>query len=160
MQKISACLWFDDKAEEAAQFYTSIFPNSKIKQVARYSDSAANQSGRPKGSVMTVAFVIEGQEFLALNGGPIYKFTPAISLMVHCENQQEIDQYVEKLTAGGELGPCGWLTDKFGISWQIVPTVLPELLKDASKAEAVMASIMQMKKLDIETLKKAHAGVK
>jgi predicted 3-demethylubiquinone-9 3-methyltransferase (glyoxalase superfamily) len=151
-------LWFDNQAEEAARFYTSIFKNSKIKSVTRYGDAGAQASGRPKGSVMTVSFEIEGQEFVGLNGGPVFKFSEAISFVVNCKTQDEVDEMWAKLTAdGGEPGPCGWLKDKFGLSWQVVPTMLSELLesKDAKKAERVMAAMLQMSKLDIETLEQA-----
>lgn len=121
MQKITPCLWFDDKAEEAVNFYASVFNKSKIKDVTRYGEAGAKVAGRPKGTVMTVTFELEGQEFMALNGGPVFKFSPAISLMVHCETQEELDELWEKLSSGGEKGQCGWLTDKYGVSWQIVP---------------------------------------
>jgi predicted 3-demethylubiquinone-9 3-methyltransferase (glyoxalase superfamily) len=158
MQKITPMLWFDNQAEEAARFYTSIFKNSKIKSVTRYGDAGAQAAGRPKGSVMTVSFEIEGQEFVGLNGGPVFKFSEAISLVVNCKTQDEVDEMWTKLTAdGGEPGPCGWLKDKYGLSWQVVPTVLFELLesKDAKKAERVMAAMLKMSKLDIEALEQA-----
>jgi len=157
MQKISPCLWFDDNAEEAVSFYTSIFKNSRIKSIARYGEAGAEVSGRPKGTVMTVTFELEGQEFMGLNGGPVFKFSPAISLMVYCKAQEEVDELWEKLSNGGEKGQCGWLTDKYGVSWQIVPTVLGEMMqdKDAKKSERVMKALLQMKKIDIETLKSA-----
>ena len=158
MQKITTMLWFDNQAEEAARFYTSIFKNSKIKSVTRYGDAGAQASGRPKGSVMTVSFEIEGQEFVGLNGGPVFKFSEAISFVVNCKTQDEVDEMWAKLTAsGGEPGPCGWLKDKYGLSWQVVPTVLSELLesKDAKKAERVMAAMLKMSKLDIEALEQA-----
>ncbi len=158
MQKIIACLWFDDKAEEAVNFYVSIFRNSKIGSINRYGEEGANISGRPKGTVMTVTFQLEGQEFMALNGGPLFKFTEAISFMVNCKTQEEIDEFWEKLSVGGEEGPCGWLKDKYGLSWQIVPVVLGEMLqdKDAKKSERVMKVLLQMKKIDIQSLKKAY----
>jgi predicted 3-demethylubiquinone-9 3-methyltransferase (glyoxalase superfamily) len=158
MQKITPLLWFDDKAEEAANFYASIFKDSMVGRVTRYGDEAAKASGRPKGSVMTVSFRIEGQEFVALNGGPHFTFSPAISFVVNCRTQQEVDELWEKLSAGGEQQQCGWLRDKYGVSWQIVPTVLPELLSDPDpeKSRRVMAAILQMNKLDIETLRRAH----
>jgi predicted 3-demethylubiquinone-9 3-methyltransferase (glyoxalase superfamily) len=157
MQKLTPCLWFDDKAEEAVKFYASIFKNSKIKSITRYSEDAAKVSGRPKGSVLTVAFQLAGQEFLALNGGPIFKFTEAVSFIVNCETQAEIDRLWEKLSEGGEKGQCGWLKDKYGLSWQIVPTVLGKMLqdKDARKSERVMSALLQMKKLDIKRLEQA-----
>ena len=156
MKGFRPCLWFDDKGEEAARFYTSIFKNSKIGTIARYGDAASNAAGRPKGSVMTVAFTLNGQEFLALNGGPLFKFSEAISFMVNCENQKEIDEYWGKLSEGGEEGPCGWLKDKYGLSWQIVPADLDEWMKDPKAAERVMAAVLKMKKLDINTLKEAY----
>jgi predicted 3-demethylubiquinone-9 3-methyltransferase (glyoxalase superfamily) len=158
MQKITNCLWFDDKAEEAARSYVSLFKNSKILNVTRYGDAAANASGRPPGTVMTVTFQLEGQDFMALNGGPHFKFTEAISLIVNCETQAEVDELWEKLSAGGEKSQCGWLKDKYGLSWQIVPRVLSEMLqdKDAKKTERVMAAVMQMTKLDIAALKRAY----
>src|SRR6266581_4436293 len=160
MQKITPFLWFDDKAEEAVSFYTSIFKNSKIVKIARYGDAGAQVSGRPKGTVMTVAFQLEGQQFVALNGGPQFKFTEAISFVVNCETQEEVDYYWEKLSAGGKEVQCGWLKDKFGLSWQIVPTVLGELLsdKDAAKAQRVMQAMLKMVKLDIKKLKQAAKG--
>jgi predicted 3-demethylubiquinone-9 3-methyltransferase (glyoxalase superfamily) len=158
MQKITPCLWFDDKAEEAVNFYASVFNKSKIKDVTRYGEAGAKVAGRPKGTVMTVTFELEGQEFMALNGGPVFKFSPAISLMVHCETQEELDELWEKLSSGGEKGQCGWLTDKYGVSWQIVPAVLGEMLQDknAERSERVMGALLQMNKLDIETLKRAY----
>jgi len=157
MQKITPFLWFDDKAEQAATFYTSIFKNSKIGKVARYDESGEKASGRPKGSVMTVEFELDGREFVALNGGPHFKFTEAISFVVNCETQEEVDYYWEKLSTGGKEVQCGWLKDKFGLSWQIVPTVLGELLsdKDAAKAQRVMQAMLKMVKLDIKKLKQA-----
>ena len=158
MQKITPCLWFDDKAEEAVNFYASVFNKSKIKDVTRYGEAGAKVAGRPKGTVMTVTFELEGQELMALNGGPVFKFSPAISLMVHCETQEELDELWEKLSSGGEKGQCGWLTDKYGVSWQIVPAVLGEMLQDknAERSERVMGALLQMNKLDIETLKRAY----
>jgi predicted 3-demethylubiquinone-9 3-methyltransferase (glyoxalase superfamily) len=158
MQKITPFLWFDDKAEQAATFYTSIFKNSKIVNIARYGDAGAEVSGRPKGTVMTVAFQLEGQEFVALNGGPQFKFTEAISFVVNCQTQQEVDEYWEKLSDGGQEVQCGWLKDKYGLSWQIVPTILSEMLSDPDpkKAEKVMKAMLQMKKIDIKGLKQAY----
>jgi predicted 3-demethylubiquinone-9 3-methyltransferase (glyoxalase superfamily) len=158
MQKITPFLWFDDKAEQAATFYTSIFKNSKIVNIARYGDAGAEVSGRPKGTVMTVAFQLEGQEFVALNGGPQFKFTEAISFVVNCQTQQEVDEYWEKLSDGGQEVQCGWLKDKYGLSWQIVPTILSEMLSDPDpkKAERVMKAMLQMKKIDIKGLKQAY----
>ncbi len=160
MQKITPDLWFDNSAEEAAKFYTSIFKNSKIIDVARYGEAGAKVSGRPKGTVMTVIFEIEGQRFMALNGGPVFKFSPAISFLVNCETQEEVDDLWEKLSQGGEKEQCGWLKDKYGVSWQIVPNALGEMLqdKDAKKSERVMEAMLQMKKIDVEGLKKAYAG--
>jgi predicted 3-demethylubiquinone-9 3-methyltransferase (glyoxalase superfamily) len=160
MQKITPFLWFDSNAEEAAKFYTSIFKNSKIIDIAHYGESAAAASGRPKGTVMIVSFDIEGQLFMALNGGPVFKFSPATSFLVNCESQEEVDDLWEKLSIGGEKEPCGWLKDKFGVSWQIVPNVLGEMLqdKDAKKSERVMEALLQMKKIDIQSLRKAYAG--
>jgi len=158
MQQITPCLWFDDQAEEAVNFYVSIFKDSKVGRIARYGEAGAEVSGRPKGTVMTVEFQLEGQEFLALNGGPIFKFTEAISFIVNCETQEKIDEMWEKLSKGGEKWQCGWLKDKYGLSWQIVPPVLSEMLqdKDAEKTERVMKAMLQMKKLDIKTLKQAY----
>ena len=158
MQKITPCLWFDDKVEEAVNFYVSTFKNSKVGSIARYGEAGAKVSGRPKGSVMTVTFELEGQEFLALNGGPHFKFSEAISFMVNCETQEKIDEMWEKLSAGGEKGQCGWLKDKYGLSWQIVPPVLGEMLQDknSAKSERVMKAMLQMHKLDIKTLRQAY----
>lgn len=158
MQKITPCLWFDDNAEEAVKFYVSIFKNSRIGSIARYGEAGAQVSGRPKGSVMTVTFRLDGQEFMALNGGPLFKFTEAVSLIVNCKTQTEVDGLWEKLSEGGAKGQCGWLKDKYGLSWQIVPTVLGRMLqdKDARKSERVMAALLQMTKLDIAGLKQAY----
>ena len=157
MPKITPFLWFDDRAEEAVNFYVSIFKNSKIGSITRYGDEAAEVSGRPKGTVMTVTFQLEGQEFMALNGGPHFKFTEAISLLVNCKTQEEVDELWEKLSEGGEKGQCGWLKDKYGLSWQIVPTVLGEMLqdKDARKSERVMNALLKMNKIEIKALKQA-----
>jgi len=154
MQKITPFLWFDDKAEEAANFYVSIFKNSKIVNIARYGEAGPG----PAGTVMTVTFQLEGQEFIALNGGPQFKFTEAISFSVDCKTQEEVDELWEKLAAGGEEGPCGWLKDKYGLSWQINPTVLGEMLSDPDpeKSQRVMKAMLQMKKIDIEGLKQAY----
>ena len=160
MQKISPCLWFDDQGEEAAKFYTSIFKDSKIGDVTRYGKEGYEIHGREEGTVMTVEFEIEGQKFLALNGGPIFKFNEAISFQVYCETQEEVDYYWEKLTEGGDekAQQCGWLKDKYGVSWQIVPTILIKMLKDkdSQKSQRVMKAMLQMHKLDISTLKKAY----
>jgi len=154
MQKISPCLWFDGKAEEATSFYCSVFKNSKIVNTMRYGDAGPG----PKGSVLAVTFELEGQEFMALNGGPQYHFTPAISLFVKCKTQQEVDALWDQLLEGGQAQQCGWLTDKFGVSWQIVPTVLGEMLQDPDpqKSKRVMEAMMGMVRLDIERLKRAY----
>jgi predicted 3-demethylubiquinone-9 3-methyltransferase (glyoxalase superfamily) len=156
-QKITPFLWFNNQAEEAAKFYTSIFKNSRIGNVARYDQAAEKVSGRPAGSVMTVEFQLEGQDFIALNGGPHFKFTEAISFVVSCKTQAEVDKFWKKLSAGGKEVQCGWLKDKYGLSWQIVPTVLGELLsdKDAAKSHRVMQAMLKMVKLDINKLKQA-----
>jgi predicted 3-demethylubiquinone-9 3-methyltransferase (glyoxalase superfamily) len=163
MQKITPFLWFKDNAEEAAKFYTSIFKNSKIGRILRYSEEVAevSQSGQPAGSVLTIEFEIEGQKFVALNGGPQFKFNESISFVVNCETQKEVDYFWEKLTAdGGGESQCGWLRDKFGVSWQVVPTVLIDMLhdKDAKKSERVMKAMLQMQKIDIEKLEAAYRG--
>ena len=159
MQKITPFLWFDDQAEEAAKFYTSIFKNSKVGKITRYGESAEKAARRPAGSVMTVEFELEGQKFTALNGGPVFKFNESISFVVNCDTQEEVDYFWEKLSAdGGQESQCGWLKDKFGVSWQIVPTVLIEMLqdKDSEKSERVMKAMLQMQKIDIKTLKEAY----
>ena len=157
MPTITPFLWFDNQAEAAVNFYVSIFKNSRIGNIARYGDEGAAVSGRPNGTVMTVAFQLDGQDFIALNGGPVFKFTEAISFMVSCETQDEIDEVWEKLTEDGEEVQCGWLKDKFGLSWQIVPSALGELLadKDAEKSGRVMQAMLQMKKIDLAALKQA-----
>jgi len=161
IRKITPHLWFEDNAEEAAKFYTSIFKNSRILDITRYGESAAEASGRPKGTVMTMTFELEGQQFTALNGGPIFKFSPAISFSVNCETQEEVDYLWQKLSEGGEEEQCGWLKDKFGVSWQIVPSILAKMIhdKDAKKSEIVIKAMLQMKKLDIQGLKKAFEEV-
>jgi predicted 3-demethylubiquinone-9 3-methyltransferase (glyoxalase superfamily) len=158
MQKITPCLWFNDQAEEAMRFYVSIFENSTVGRVTCYGEAGAKVSGRPKGSVMTATFEIEGQEFMALNGGPHFTLSEAVSFIVKCDTQKEIDTFWEKLSEGGEKGDCGWLKDKFGLSWQIVPTVLSDMMqdKDADKTNRVMQAILQMKKLDIARLQEAY----
>ena len=160
MQKITPFLWFNDNAEEAINFYTSVFKDSKMGSVSRYDEEAAKVSGRPKGSVMTATFQLFGQEFVALNGGPHFKFTEAISFVVNCETQEEVDYYWGKLSEGGDkkAQQCGWLKDKFGLSWQIVPGILSKLLqdKDPEKSKRVMSAMLQMKKIDIAGLKKAY----
>jgi len=161
MQKITPFLWFNDNAEAAVKFYTSIFKKSKIGTIAYYDKAGENISGRPVGSVMTVDFEIEGQDFIALNGGPMFKFNESISFVVNCQTQKEVDYYWKKLTAGGgKEVQCGWLKDKFGVSWQIVPTVLNELMstKDAAKSQRVVAAMLKMVKLDIKKLKAAAKG--
>ena len=160
-QKITPCLWFDTEAEEAANFYVSIFKNSKIRSVNRYNRAGNDVHGKPAGSVMAVEFEIEGQKFVALNGGPQFKFSEAISFQIHCKTQEEIDYYWSKLTAnGGAEGPCGWLKDKFGLSWQVVPTALFEMLsgKDPAKTERVTNAFLKMKKFDIAKLRRAFEG--
>jgi predicted 3-demethylubiquinone-9 3-methyltransferase (glyoxalase superfamily) len=159
MQRISVNLWFDSQAEEAARFYTSIFKHSHIKQMTHYNESSARMAGRPAGSVMTVRFELDGQEFIALNGGPQFKFNEAVSLIVCCKNQDEIDAYWDQLIAnGGSPGQCGWLKDKYGVSWQVVPDNLQELLddKDPTRSDRVMEALMGMTKLDIRVLKNAY----
>jgi len=158
MQKITPHLWFDNKAEEAANFYVSIFKNSKIESTSRYGEEGSKVSGMPKGTVMTVRFQLRGQEFMALNGGPVFKFSEAISFIVNCDTQEEVDYMWEKLSEGGDKGVCGWLKDKYGLSWQIVPTILGEMMqdKDERKSERVMAAVLKMTKIDIKTLKQAY----
>ena len=161
MQKITPFLWFKDNAEAAAKFYTSIFKKSKLGTIARYEKAGEKVSGRPAGSVMTVEFQIEGQDFIALNGGPLFKFNESISFVVNCMTQAEVDYYWKKLTAGGgKPVQCGWLKDKFGVSWQVVPTALNELMsgKDAAKSQRVMEAMLKMVKLDIKKLKAAARG--
>jgi predicted 3-demethylubiquinone-9 3-methyltransferase (glyoxalase superfamily) len=159
---ITPCLWFDDQAEEAAAFYTAIFRNSKIVNVARYGEAGREIHGRPAGSVMTVAFELDGQSFTALNGGPVFKFNEAISLQVMCETQEEVDHYWARLSQGGDpkAQQCGWLKDKYGVSWQVVPRVLIDMVgdPDSQKSQRAMTAMLQMKKLDIAALKRAYAG--
>ena len=154
MPKITPFLWFDNNAEEAMKFYTSIFKNSKIGSVQRYGDAGPG----PKGSVMTASFTLEGQEFTALNGGPLFKFNESVSFVVHCKDQQEVDYYWEKLSQGGKPSQCGWLKDRFGLSWQIVPDALIEFLstKDGAKGQRVMQALLQMTKIEIDKLKQAY----
>ena len=156
MQKITPWLWFDTEGEEAARFYTSVFPNSRIVDVARYGSAGP----RPEGMVMTVTFELDGQTFVALNGGPDFTFNEAISFQVSCETQDEVDEYWRALSDGGEQGPCGWLKDRFGVSWQIIPTALPRLLADPDreKSQRVMAAMLTMKKIDIDALERAAAA--
>jgi predicted 3-demethylubiquinone-9 3-methyltransferase (glyoxalase superfamily) len=159
IQKITPCLWFDNQAEEAAEFYISIFRNSKIGNISRYGEAGQEVHGKPAGTVMTVAFELDGQTFTALNGGPIFKFTEAISLQVDCETQEEVDYYWQKLSEGGDekAQQCGWLKDKYGVSWQIVPRILVEILNDTdkSKSQRAMTAMLKMKKIDIDELKRA-----
>ncbi len=162
MLKITPCLWFDHEAEEAARFYTGIFENARILKTSRYTEVGREIHGRPPGSVMTVSFELLGQPFTALNGGPVFKFTEAISFQIGCETQAEVDRYWSRLTQGGDATAqqCGWLKDKYGVSWQVVPAVLPEMLMDPDPAKAgrVMEAVLGMKKLDIAALKQAFAG--
>ena len=158
IQRIAPCLWFDHQAEEAVRFYTSTFKNSKTGRILRYDKEAAKASGRPAGSVLTIEFELEGQKFVALNGGPEFKFNESVSFVVNCDTQEEVDYFWEKLTAdGGEEAQCGWLKDKFGLSWQVTPTVLIDMLhdKDPRKSERVMQAMLQMQKIDINKLKEA-----
>jgi predicted 3-demethylubiquinone-9 3-methyltransferase (glyoxalase superfamily) len=155
MQKITPCLWFDTDGEEAATFYTSVFKNSRIGSIARYGEAGP----RPAGSVMTVSFELDGQEFVALNGGPDFTFNEAISFQVSCDSQEEVDEYWDRLAEGGQEGPCGWLKDKYGVSWQVVPTALSELLNDPDpeRSQRAMKAMLQMSKIDIEALRQAAA---
>ena len=159
-QKISPCLWFDTKAEEAANFYVSVFKNSRIKHVSRYGEAGREVHGKEPGSVMVVAFEIEGQTFTALNGGPHFKFNEAVSFQVMCDTQAEIDHFWSELSQGGQEGQCGWLKDKYGLSWQVVPSELPQMLTggDAARQDRMMTAVMAMKKFDLEALKQAYAG--
>ncbi len=160
MQRITPCLWFDGQAEEAVSFYTAIFPNSRVCKTTHYDDASSHASGMPEGSVLTVAFELDGQSFLALNGGPQFHFTEALSLSVNCDTQADVDHYWSRLSEGGEESVCGWLKDRYGLSWQIVPKRLPELLSqgDPKAASAAMAALMKMKKIDIAELERA-AGI-
>jgi len=157
---ILPCLWFDSKAEEAAKFYASIFKNAKIGKISRYGKEGFEVHGRKEGTVMTVEFEIEGQKFVALNGGPHFKFNEAVSFQIHCETQQEIDHFWSKLAEGGKEQPCGWVKDKFGLCWQVIPNALPQMLmdEDSQKAQRVMKSMLQMSKIDIDALKRAQAA--
>lgn len=159
-QRITPCLWFDKEAEEAANFYVSIFNNSRIVRTTRYGKAGHEIHGKPEGSVLTVVFALDGQEFTALNGGPQFKFDEAISLQILCETQEEVDYFWGRLTAGGEEGPCGWLKDRFGLSWQVTPTLLLDLLNDPNpeKAQSVTSAMFQMKKFDIAALRRAYSG--
>ncbi len=159
MQRITPCLWFDGNAEKAVKFYTGIFKKSRIGRIARYDDAGAQASGQPAGSVMTIEFQLDGQEFIALNGGPQFKFNEAISFVINCKTQAEVDWYWKKLSAGGKEVQCGWLRDQFGVSWQVVPTILNELIaaKDPGRSRRVMEAMLKMVKLDINKLKEAYA---
>jgi len=158
--KITPCLWFDGQAEDAAKFYVSVFKNAKLGRISRYGKAGNDVHGRPAGSVMTVEFELDGQNFVGLNGGPHFKFSEAVSFQIHCETQEEVDHYWVALSEGGEEGPCGWLKDKFGLSWQVVPTALVEMLTgpDAAKAARVTDAFLKMKKFDIAKLRQVHAG--
>jgi len=162
LQRIAPCLWFDDQAEDAAEYYVSIFKNSRITKISRYGEAGKEIHGRPPGSVMVAEFELDGQKLTALNGGPLFKFNEAVSFQISCETQDEVDYYWEKLTAGGDekAQQCGWLKDKFGLSWQVVPTIVPELLNDpkSEKSQRALSAMMQMKKPDIEAMKRAYAG--
>jgi len=159
-QKITPCLWFDSQAEEAAKFYASVFKNSKVGKISRYGKEGFEIHGKKAGTAMTAEFEIEGQKFVALNGGPHFKFNEAVSFQVHCENQQEIDYFWSKLAEGGQESRCGWLKDKFGLSWQVIPRALPQMLMDddPAKAQRAMKSMLQMGKIDIAALKQAQAA--
>jgi predicted 3-demethylubiquinone-9 3-methyltransferase (glyoxalase superfamily) len=158
-QKLTPCLWFDTQAEEAANFYTSIFENSQIKQISRYGNAGRDVHGREPGSVMVVEFEIEGQTFTALNGGPLFKFSEAISFQVMCDTQDEIDHFWNKLSEGGKESQCGWLKDKYGLSWQVVPSALPQIISQArgDRLDRVMGTVMKMKKFDLNALQQANA---
>lgn len=162
IQKITPCLWFDDQAEEAAGFYAGIFPNSRIVKISRYGEAGHEFHGKPPGSVMTVAFELDGQTFTALNGGPVFKFNEAVSFQINCDTQAEVDHFWERLSEGGDdnAQQCGWLKDKYGVSWQVVPRVMVEMLadEDLEKSQRAMQAMLHMKKLDINVLKRAYAG--
>ena len=162
IQKITPCLWFDNQAEEAVAFYAGIFRNSRILNISRYGEAGREMHGKPAGSVMTIAFELDGQAFTALNGGPVFKFNEAISFQVNCETKEDVDYYWEKLSEGGDESAqqCGWLKDKYGASWQVVPSVLPEMMRDPNpeKSGRVMEAMLRMKKIDIDELKRAYAG--
>ena len=157
-QNITPCLWFDTQAEEAAKFYASVFKDSKVGKTSRYGKEGFEVHEKQAGTVMTVEFEIAGHKFLALNGGPQFKFNEAVSFQVHCETQEEIDYFWSKLAEGGQEAPCGWLKDKFGLSWQVIPTALPQLLTDENSAQRVMKSMLQMRKIDLAALKRAQAA--
>ena len=160
MQRITPCLWFDTQAEEAAKFYTSVFKNSRIGRIIRYGKEGREIHGKPEGSVLTVEFELNGQPFTALNGGPVFKFNEAVSFQVHCATQEEIDYFWGKLAEGGEEGPCGWLKDRYGLSWQVVPAVLRDMLMDPDpeKVGRVTKAFLQMRKFDIAALQRAYDG--
>ena len=162
IQKITPCLWFDGQAEEAAGFYTSIFPNSRITNINHYGEAGQEIHGKPPGSVLTVSFELDGQSFIALNGGPVFEFTPAVSLLIDCANQEEVDYYWQKLSAGGDetAQECGWLKDRYGLSWQVIPGALFDMINhpDHVKSQRAFAALMKMKKLDIAALERAFAG--
>jgi len=161
-QKITPCLWFDDQAEEAVKFYTAIFRNSRIVKITRYGEAGRDVHGKPAGTVMAVAFELDGQTFTALNGGPVFKFNEAVSFQVNCETQEEVDYFWEKLTEGGDekAQQCGWLKDKYGVSWQVVPTILTEMIADpdSEKSQRAMGAMLRMKKIDIDALRRAYVG--
>ena len=158
--RITPCLWFDSQAEEAAKFYASVFKNSKIGKISHYGKEGFEVHGRKAGTVMTVEFEIEGQKFVSLNGGPHFQFNEAVSFQIHCETQAEIDHFWSKLTEGGKEQPCGWVKDRFGLSWQVIPNALPQMLMDenSEKAQRVMKSMLQMRKIDLDALKRAQAA--
>ena len=162
IQRITPCLWFDDQAEEAAQHYIAIFPNSRILEIARFGEAGHEHHGKPAGSVMTVSFELDGHSFTALNGGPVFRFNEAVSFQVNCATQAEVDHYWQRLTEGGDAAAqqCGWLKDRYGVSWQVVPTVLHQLINDPDrlKSERVTQVMLQMKKIDIDALQRAYAG--
>jgi predicted 3-demethylubiquinone-9 3-methyltransferase (glyoxalase superfamily) len=159
-QRITPCLWFDTQAEEAANFYTSVFDNSRIKQVSRYGKAGQDMHGKAPGSVMVVEFEIDGQTFTALNGGPHFKFNEAVSFQIMCSGQEEIDHFWAKLSAGGQEGQCGWLKDRFGLSWQVVPAALPQMISNArgDQLDRLIGAVMTMKKFDVQALERARAG--
>jgi predicted 3-demethylubiquinone-9 3-methyltransferase (glyoxalase superfamily) len=159
-QKLAPCIWYDNNAEEAVNHYVSVFKNSEIGTISRYGKEGAKASGQPEGSIMTITFFLDGQEFLALNGGPIFKLSEAVSFMIYCKDQAEIDYFYDKLATGGEIQPCGWLKDKFGLSWQLVTPMMQEVFddKDTERQERVMAALMKMTRIDLKTLEDAYEG--
>lgn len=164
VQRITPCLWFDDQGEEAAQFYCTIFPNSRVGKVSRYGKEGREIHGKPEGSAMSVEFELDGQPFTAINGGPVFKFTEAISFQIHCETQEEVDHYWERLLEGDDAQPqqCGWLKDRYGVSWQVIPRTLIELVSDATseKSQRAMRAMLQMQKIDVAALRRAYDGAK